>query len=684
MREKRQRKKMLVILATTIIIAMCFVGIHLTANAATDNKPGTPMITKATATQTSVQLTWSKAKKARGYIVYMYSGGKYVKIKTLKAHTYTVKDLKAYATYEFNVKAYNKEKITTGKNKGKYRTYYGDFSKVKKIMTAAIPVPSATVSDAAIRNGSTATFECKAATGGTLPYTYQWYKNDTSILGATSSIYTTEKLYSSDSGTKYTCRVTNPAGYVTAEGKLTIRNAIIPLTVSLADQSAATGSEVTFNAAVSGIGGIYNYQWYKKSIENTDFIKIEGATSSAYSPQTGTTGKVTMHNNGVEYKCVVTDSSSNTASATGKLTVTGATKVESWNVGAENDNTAYERESAKDNVVATLYSDGELTLTGSGNTVVFTKAPWCEGTNKTKVHSSTIDSKIKPTSMQYWYNECYNLTTAPAIPSSVKEMAYTFCNCSALTNAPDLTECTSLTNMNSTFLGCTSLADMSSYIIPEGVTNMNGTFYSCTVLTKAPAIPEKVENIASTFGGCRALTEAPDISKCKNLNNMEGTFYNCSSLPADMSSYIIPEGVTNMNGTFNNCTVLTKAPAIPENVYDISNTFKGCTSLAKAPKIPKSVKLMQSTFSGCSSLTDAPEIPSDVSDMRQTFYNCSALTGRIRINANPSEFDSCFEGASTNAGTLLTVDYTIDDVSKIDAIIRTGGSNIKIGVKIGS
>ena len=57
MREKRQRKKMLVILATTIIIAMCFVGIHLTANAATDNKPGTPMITKATATQTSVQLT---------------------------------------------------------------------------------------------------------------------------------------------------------------------------------------------------------------------------------------------------------------------------------------------------------------------------------------------------------------------------------------------------------------------------------------------------------------------------------------------------------------------------------------------------------------------------------------------------------------------------------------------------
>jgi len=70
--------------------------------------------------------------------------------------------------------------------------------------------------------------------------------------------------------------------------------------------------------------------------------------------------------------------------------------------------------------------------------------------------------------------------------------------------------------------------------------------------------------------------------------------------------------------------------------------------------------------------------------MRQTFYNCSALTGRIRINANPSEFDSCFEGASTNAGTLLTVDYTIDDVSKINDIIRTDGSNIKIGVKIGS
>ena len=128
MREKRQRKTLPVVLATAVIVTMCFAGIHLTANAASGNRPGTPKITKATAGQTSVKLTWSKAKKARGYIVYMYNGRKYVKIKTLKARTYTVKNLKAYATYKFRVRAYNNTKR---------KTYYGGVSNTKKINTKA-------------------------------------------------------------------------------------------------------------------------------------------------------------------------------------------------------------------------------------------------------------------------------------------------------------------------------------------------------------------------------------------------------------------------------------------------------------------------------------------------------------------------------------------------------------------
>ena len=613
------------------------------------NKPATPKITKASSTKTSVTLTWSKAKKADGYRVYKYNGKNYVKIKTLKARTYTVKKLKAGTTYKFKVRAYNNEK-------GK--TYYSDMSKVKIIKTKAVSV-KASVSDVTVDSGSTATFKV-TVTAGTKPYIYQWYKGGTAIAGATSDTYTTRKLSTSDSGTKYTCRVTNSAGYIEATGTLTVNKAMMPLSVSVADQSAVTGSAATFSAATSNGSGSYTYQWYKKSMGNTDFVKIEGATSSAYSPQTGTTGKVTMQNNGVEYKCVVTDSSSNTASATGKLTVTGATEVGNWNIGAANGTTDYDGSNGTSDVIATLYSDGELAVTGTGNTVVFhvvKDAPWCEGTYKAQVKSSTIVSTVKPTNMLYWYNGCSNLTTVPTIPSSVEKIGYTFLNCMSLTNAPDLTGCTNLTDMDSTFIGCTSLTDMSGYVIPASVTNMNGTFYNCLQLTNAPVIPSGVDNMDGTFGGCTHLMKAPDITKCTSLNSMVGTFDGCTSLPADMSSYIIPAGVENMTATFSGCTQLTKAPVMPSGVNNMGSTFRNCTHLIKAPEIPSGVLNMDFTFQDCTGLVTGPSvIPAGVTSMRYTFKNCTALTDTMQINASLNQnYEDCFINASTNAGTNLTV-----------------------------
>lgn len=547
MLEMKKKRLLTIMMAAAVIISMCFVGNQLTASAATSNKPGTPKITKATATQTSVKLTWSKAKKADGYRVYKYNGKKYVKIKTLKARTYTIKKLKANTTYRLKVKSYNKVKI----RKGKYRTYYSNLSKVRSIKTKKADV-------------------------------------------------------------------------------------LTPVKISVSNQSAATGSAVTFSATASEGTGQYTYQWYQKSIENTEFVKISNATSSTYSPQTGTTGKVTMHNNGTEYKCVVTDSSSNTASATGKLTVTGATEIGSWNIGAANGTTYYDGSNGTSDVVATLYSDGELAVTGTGDTVVFytVDAPWCTATYKSQVKSSTIASTVKTTNMQFWYYGCSNLTEAPSIPASVEKMQATFRNCTSLTNAPDLTGCTSLTSMFSTFFGCTSLTDMSSYIIPAGVTNMDETFNNCTQLTKAPAMPSGVENMRSTFEGCTALLTAPDMTKCTSL--------------------------TSMMRTFKDCTALLSAPDITKctSLTDMDNTFCDCTALATGPSV----------------------IPASVTDMYFTFKGCKALTGTMQINASPSDYDYCFYFASINTGTLLTIYCALGNASKIAAIVKTGtdyGSNIE-------
>ena len=675
MREKRQRKTLPVVLATAVIVTMCFAGIHLTANAASGNRPGTPKITKATAGQTSVKLTWSKAKKARGYIVYMYNGRKYVKIKTLKARTYTVKNLKAYATYKFRVRAYNNTKR---------KTYYGSVSNTKKINTKAAHV-KAYVSDVTVNSGSTATFTV-TVTAGSKPYKYQWYKDSKAIKGATSRSYTTKKLSTSDSGTKYTCRVTNPAGYVKVKGTLTvIKKVFVPLSVYVADQSAATGSAATFSVAASNGSGNYTYQWYQKSIENTDFVKIDGATSSAYSPQTGTTGKVTMHNNGTEYKCVVKDSSSTTVSATGKLTVTGTTKIGSWNVGAENDTTGYVRESAKDNVVATLYSDGELALTGSGKTAYYESItpsgifPWLTDPYIEQIKSSTIASTVKPALMSNWYSNCLNLIEAPTIPSSVTTMHSTFDNCPLLKKAPVLP--LGVEDITGAFQSCTSLTEAPE--IPSSVTNMVQAFENCSSLTKAPKIPKKVEDMSMAFEWCTSLKEAPLIPA--GVMYMNGTFKKCTSLTKAPE---IPKSVTLMPYTFEGCSSLTDAPEIPSGVTNMDGTFKDCTSITKAPEIPSGMSTMKYTFENCTSLVTGPStIPSEVINMEGTFNSCSKLDGEMLIKAAVTRINitDCFKNASTANATQLRLNFTSENNSNFDKIIVTKNnpdSHIIKGIQI--
>ena len=638
------------------------------------NKPATPKITKASSTKTSVTLTWSKAKKADGYRVYKYNGKNYVKIKTLKARTYTVKKLKAGTTYKFKVRAYNNEK-------GK--TYYSDMSKVKIIKTKAVSV-KASVSDVTVDSGSTATFKV-TVTAGTKPYTYQWYKGGTAIAGATSDTYTTRKLSTSDSGTKYTCRVTNPAGYIEATGTLTVNKAMMPLSVSVADQSAVTGSAATFSAATSNGSGSYTYQWYKKSMGNTDFVKIEGATSSAYSPQTGTTGKVTMHNNGTEYKCVVKDSSSTTVSATGKLTVTGTTKVGSWNVGAENDTTGYVRESAKDNVVATLYSDGELALTGSGKTAYYESItpsgifPWLTDPYIEQIKSSTIASTVKPALMSNWYSNCLNLIEAPTIPSSVTTMHSTFDNCPLLKKAPVLP--LGVEDITGAFQSCTSLTEAPE--IPSSVTNMVQAFENCSSLTKAPKIPKKVEDMSMAFEWCTSLKEAPLIPA--GVMYMNGTFKKCTSLTKAPE---IPKSVTLMPYTFEGCSSLTDAPEIPSGVTNMDGTFKDCTSITKAPEIPSGMSTMKYTFENCTSLVTGPStIPSGVIDMEGTFNSCSKLDGEMLIKAAVTRINitDCFKNASTANATQLRLNFTSENNNNFDKIIVTKNnpdSHIIKGIQI--
>jgi len=96
-------------------------------------------------------------------------------------------------------------------------------------VTAPIIAPSITLQAMAqsITAGQAATFS--VATTGAAPVTYQWSRNSSLIIGATSSLYTTALTAVSDNGSQFTVRVSNSAGIVVSiPATLTVKPVAVP------------------------------------------------------------------------------------------------------------------------------------------------------------------------------------------------------------------------------------------------------------------------------------------------------------------------------------------------------------------------------------------------------------------------------------------------------------------------
>jgi hypothetical protein len=96
-------------------------------------------------------------------------------------------------------------------------------------VTAPIIAPAITLQPMAqsVTAGQAATFSVAAT--GTAPMTYQWSRNGSPIIGATSSLYTTALTAASDNGSQFTGRVSNSAGNVVSiPATLTVKAASLP------------------------------------------------------------------------------------------------------------------------------------------------------------------------------------------------------------------------------------------------------------------------------------------------------------------------------------------------------------------------------------------------------------------------------------------------------------------------
>lgn len=123
--------------------------------------------------------------------------------------------------------------------------------------------------------------------------------------------------------------------------------------------------------------------------------------------------------------------------------------------------------------------------------------------------SNVIDGKIQGTVPQYikvdGKSDFYPVT----------KMGITFDGCTSLTTAPSIP--TTVRNLYETFNGCTSLT--SAPIIPSSVTDAFGTFQNCTSLEIPPVVPSGVKNMSAMFRGCKKLQGTIVIDANPDLND---------------------------------------------------------------------------------------------------------------------------------------------------------------------
>lgn len=257
-------------------------------------------------------------------------------------------------------------------------------------------------------------------------------------------------------------------------------------------------------------------------------------------------------------------------------------------------------------VIATLYKNGELELTGKGNVQNFKEreTPWYKDEVQ---YLSYIADTVMPESMDYWFSGSKSFIEMTCqVPDSVKSMIGTFASAELLQETPDMSQASSLLDMT-------------------------GCYKNCKELKKTSALPVNVKIAKEAYSGCEKLTLCADASACRQLDSMEEMYSGCSAL----STTSTPDTVRNLRNAYMDC-VNIEMVRIPSKAVSLDNMCRGC----------KHLEIVNG------------EIPATCTSLGGAFADCPFLTGDLKMKLGMENIYGILSGSATSGGTLtLSVEY---------------------------
>lgn len=138
------------------------------------------------------------------------------------------------------------------------------------VATSVAPAITTQPASLAVTAGQAASFAADVA--GSRPLTYQWFRNDVAIVGATSPALRLPSATAADAGA-YKLTATNSLGSATTSAATLTVNAPLTITTQPRDTSASEGNSASFTVAATAPGAL-TYQWRRNG------VNLAGATGA--------------------------------------------------------------------------------------------------------------------------------------------------------------------------------------------------------------------------------------------------------------------------------------------------------------------------------------------------------------------------------------------------------------------